>query len=184
MAKDWSVKGLIVLLQIYKVLNFSSKLKEKYVCDPIDAMRFVIPSRYFYNVTSPARRLAAGPVKTRQGFDFSNFFDFGITNPPDATAAAADSTTEIMMATDDPTQMTTTEMIIETGFSITTMPPELEKQPFTAEEQASYNLAALICKLPKRKLITDAEFLTKQIDYAALNNYVRTSRWSMSDSGN
>ena len=128
-------------------------------------MQFVIPSRYFYNVTQPARRL--GPVKGRQDFDFSNFFDFGLTNPPNEV----DSTSE-MMVIDETTMMPTTGMIGDTNFPGITEAPVLERPPFSPEEQASYNLAALICKLPKRKLITDAEFLTKQIDYSALNNYV------------
>ena len=157
----------MVIFQIYKVLDFSSKLREKYVCDPNDAMRYLIASKFFYNGTNPAKK--SGLRKnTRDGFDFSNFFDFGVTNPPD------EMMTTMIMTGDESTMIPTTELIIDTGFSSITLPPILERPPFTADEQASYNLATLICKLPKRKLITDAEFLTKQIDYAALNNYVTT----------
>lgn len=40
------------------------------------------------------------------------------------------------------------------------------------EENSNYNLANLICKLPKRKLINDADLLSKQINVSFLSNYV------------
>lgn len=43
---------------------------------------------------------------------------------------------------------------------------------FSKEENSNYNLASLICQLPKRKLINDADLLSKQINVSFLSNYV------------
>nr|QNH67915.1 ATP-binding cassette transporter subfamily A member 1-like protein X3 [Brachionus plicatilis] len=42
---------------------------------------------------------------------------------------------------------------------------------FSKEENSNYNLADLICKLPKRKLINDADLLSKQINVSFISNY-------------
>ncbi len=42
----------------------------------------------------------------------------------------------------------------------------------TADEQASYNLAKVLCKISKRKLITDSEFILKEFNVSAITNYV------------
>ena len=50
------------------------------------------------------------------------------------------------------------------------MPPAPSN--FTGQEIANYNLASILCKIPKRQLISDADYLSKEINIAALSNYV------------
>lgn len=44
----------------------------------------------------------------------------------------------------------------------------------TAQEQANYNMADIICRIPKKQLITDADFLAKEIQTSSLSNYTDT----------
>lgn len=48
----------------------------------------------------------------------------------------------------------------------------LTMSQMTADEQASYNLAKVLCKISKRKLITDSEFILKEFNVSAITNYV------------
>lgn len=86
------------------MLNFSSKLKEKYLCNPIDALQYFKASPYFYKNLSNAL----------------------ITN----------------------------------------------KNNLTIDQQASYNLASLVCKIPKRQIISDADLLSKELNVSAVSSYV------------
>ena len=42
----------------------------------------------------------------------------------------------------------------------------------TMDEQASYNLASILCQIPKRKLISDFSFIIKEFNVSAITNYV------------
>ncbi len=101
-----------IIQQIYKMLNFSSKLKEKYLCDPVDAVSFFKASDYFYH---------SYPTKIN------------------ATLSADNKTVG---------------------------------KPLSPEQIANQNLASIICKVSKRQLISDAEYLSKEINYVSISNYV------------
>nr|UOU03310.1 ATP-binding cassette subfamily A1-like 3 [Brachionus rubens] len=49
--------------------------------------------------------------------------------------------------------------------------PFLLDKNLTYDEIANYNLASLVCKIPKRKLINDGDFLSKQINVSFISNY-------------
>ena len=100
------------------MLNFSSRLKERYLCNPKDASAFFKASDYFYRK--------------------------------------------------DPTslnKMNTTSISLFNYTSNLTLA--------TPQEIANYNMASTICKISKRQFISDAEFLSKEINYPLLSNYVR-----------
>ncbi|CAF0899716.1 unnamed protein product, partial [Brachionus calyciflorus] len=99
------LQSKIKIIEIYKFLNFSSSIKEKYLCDPLKTMSYVKASSFFYkNVTFESD-------------------------------------------------------------------PNLMNKNFTYDEIANYNLASLVCKIPKRKLINDGDLLSKQINVSFLSNY-------------
>lgn len=84
--------------KIYKVLNFSSKIKEKSLCNPNEAMQYLIASSYFN------------------------------TNGD--------------------------------------------------QNAANFNLASSICtRIPKRKFVSDLDFLAKQINIAYFSNYVKKNEY-------
>ena len=89
--------------KIYKVLDFSSKLKEKDLCNPIDALGYFKATDYFYNKSKI------------------------ITRPP---------------------------------------------ANLTDQELANFNMASIICKIPKRQIISDADYLSKEINSSSITNYV------------
>lgn len=41
------------------------------------------------------------------------------------------------------------------------------------QQVANYNLANLICQIPKRQLISDGEFLAKKLNINFVSNYVK-----------
>ena len=96
--------SIFLLLQIYKVLDFSSKLKEKNLCNPLDALSYFKATDYFFNKSSNS------------------------VKPPLAN--------------------------------------------LTAQEVANYNLASIVCKIPKRQLISDADYLSREINISSITNYV------------
>lgn len=51
--------------------------------------------------------------------------------------------------------------------------PVLFDKNFTKDETANYNLASIVCKVPKRKLINDGDMISKQINVSFLSNYVK-----------
>lgn len=97
-------------LKIYKVLDFSSKLKEKDLCNPIDALGYFKATDYFYNKSKI------------------------ITRPP---------------------------------------------ANLTDQEIANFNMAAIICKIPKRQIISDADYLSKEINISSITNYVSYNNFSL-----
>lgn len=40
------------------------------------------------------------------------------------------------------------------------------------EQKANFNMADIVCTIPKRQIITDADFLSKQMKFSAVTNYV------------
>lgn len=115
----WTKKNLVWCLtifnfiKIYKVLNFSSKIKEKNLCTPMTAMSNLIASSYFNN--------------SQQLNDLLN------TSPNPAVR-----------------NLTNTQLV-------------------------NYNMANLVCSIPKRQIISDADFLFKQLNISFFTNYVKSS---------
>ena len=95
------------------MLNFSSKFKEKDLCDPLEAYPYFKASPYFYTLLNPMALLLGNN---------SNSNNSMIT--------------------------------------------------LTTDELASYKLSQVICKIPKRQLITDADLLSQQVNILSLANYV------------
>jgi hypothetical protein len=120
------------------MLNFSSRLKEKYLCNPIEAMPYIIATDYFY--------------KTAQ-----------------ATTTIATTTTTILMTslTTAPSATTVTSAMLNN----VTNSLQTDK-PLSKDKLANYNLASLICKLPKSQLISDLDVFVKEINLSILSNYV------------
>ncbi len=42
----------------------------------------------------------------------------------------------------------------------------------TAQEKSNWNLANILCRIPKKQLITDADFLSKETSFNSFINYV------------
>lgn len=126
---------LYFCLQIYKMLDVSSKFKEKYLCNPLEAYSFLKASPYFYNSSSLSPRITKSINENFRTLINEKF-----------TLSDARLTDEEKL--------------------------EVLYNQLTDQEKANYNLANIICRIPKKSLITDADFLSKEMQFNSFTNYV------------
>jgi hypothetical protein len=120
----------------------SSKFKEKYLCNPLEAYTYFKADAYFFNGTqkSSSPRLSE---TINEDFKWIINQEFPKLNPENSTYSYEEKLHRIVKG-------------------------------LTPQQQADYNLADIICRIPKKQLITDADFLTKQIQMSSFSNYTDT----------
>jgi hypothetical protein len=126
---DAYLASKIKIIEIYKVLNFSSKIKERNLCEPLEAMSFFVSNDYFVrDGNSTIKSL----VKKINMTIYSNM----TVNMSDIYLLA-------------------------------------KLRNMSAQHLGDYDMASKLCKIPKRQLISDADYLSKEINIPFISNYVR-----------
>lgn len=124
----------MIFLQIYRKLNISSKLKEKYACQPLEAYSYFRASDYFYYKNNQNNSIRSYAFQ----IDFSKLINESIN----AQDLIANKNTRITMSL------------------------------MNADEQASYNLAKILCNVPKKQVISDSNFIANEFNFSSITNYV------------
>ena len=126
---DSYLSSKIKIIEIYKVLNFSSKIKEKSLCNPLETMGYFLGEPYFIQGANATINSLAGYVNAT-----------------------------IML------NQTISPNLVYLLNALKNM---------SASQLADYRMASKICEIPKRQLISDSDFLTKELNIQFLTNYVK-----------
>jgi hypothetical protein len=118
----------IKIIEIYKVLNFSSKIKERNLCEPLEAMSFFVANDYFVRDGNSSIKSLVNKVN--------------ITIYSNKTVNMSDI---YMLA---------------------------NLRNMSAQRLADYRMASKLCRIPKRSLISDADYLSKEVNIPYISNYV------------
>ena len=120
------------------MLNFSSRIKEKKLCNPLEAMDYFVSDSYFQQNSQKLIADLESKINESQS----------VANMANNTMIDMQSSLELLSYLKN----------------------------LTDQKLGDYRMAESLCKISKRKLIVDADFLSKNLDIPFLANYVNMSK--------